>query len=213
MPATSVISDVVGEIGAGDHLILFYDTPENKRRVLFDFLQAGLREGSRGVYISTEESPEQIQLAMEEFGIDARACEERGSLILRHYDEWYFSRHGRCLPNKILAKWAETYDEAVEKGLSGLSAAAEMSCFFKHRKIPELLRYENALHRNLQIPAKAICAYSITSIVNSGYQKLLTPLIQAHGRAILTGPGGVMLHRPDKIKDADIARLLQIEIQ
>ena len=211
MSATSLISDVVGEIGAGDHLILFYDTPENKRRVLFDFLQAGLREGSRGVYISTEESPEQIQLAMEEFGIDARACEERGSLILRHYDEWYF-RHGRCLPNRILARWAETYDDALEMGLSGLSAVAEMSCFFKHRKIPELLRYENALHRNLQIPAKAICAYSVTSIVNLGYQKLLTPLIQAHGRAILTGPGGVMLHRPDKIKDSDIGRLLQIKM-
>src|SRR4030067_304429 len=59
MSATSVINDIVGEIGAGDHLILFYDTPENKRRVLFDFLQAGLKEGSRGVYISTEESPEQ----------------------------------------------------------------------------------------------------------------------------------------------------------
>lgn len=202
---------LVERLRTGDHFILFYDTHENKRRVLFEFLAAGLRKKRCGVYVASEESPEQIRAAMTNAGIDAPRYESEGSLILRDYSDWYIE-DGRCAHDKILAHWLEAAEDARRKGLNGLSATGEMDCFIRHNKVRELLRYEYALHKKLKISAEAICAYSIIGLVNAGWQDLIMPLIRAHGRVILTGPSGVMLHRPEKIEDADIGRLLQIKI-
>ncbi|MCL4435124.1 MAG: MEDS domain-containing protein [Thaumarchaeota archaeon] len=202
----------VERIRTGDHLILFYDTQENKRRVLFKFLAAGLRRKKRGVYIASEESPEQIRSAMMDFGVDAPRYEAEGSLIIHGYLGWYIEGGGCCAPDKISAHWLETAEDARRKGLKGLSATGETDCFIRHNKLRELLRYEYVLHKRLKFPAEAICAYSITGLVNAGWQDLIMPLIRAHGQVIFTGPGGVMLRHSEKVEDADIESLLHIKM-
>ena len=53
--------------------------------------------------------------------------------------------------------------------------------FFRHEKVRELMRYEYAFHRVLSIQMKAICAYSVPIVVNTGYADMIMPLIRAHG--------------------------------
>jgi len=202
------IIDFVRSMKPTDHVTLFYDTPENKRRILFDFLAAGLEKGKGALYICSEERPEQIRTEMEAFGIEVKKLEKEGALMIRNYDEWYIE-NGRAECDKIFAHLQEAYKKFQKKGLRGTGEAA---CFFEHNKVRELLRYEYAAHRVLQVPVEGICAYNIHTIVNAGYTEVIMPLVRAHGWAIFTGPGGSRVFEPENVEDSDVEKLLQIKI-
>ena len=193
-----------------DHVLLFYDTLETKHSVLFNFLSAGLSDGKGAVYVCSEESPEEIRNAMQLFGIDVRKNEEEGNLIILNYDECYIE-NGEAECVRILAHWKEMYERFRKKGL-GLRATGEMGCFFKHNKVRELLRYEYATHRFLDLSRDGVCAYNVNTIVNTGYTEVIMPLVRAHGWAIFTGPGGSMVYEPENVEDYDVERLLKIRI-
>lgn len=193
-----------------DHVLLFYDTLETKHDVLFNFLSAGLSNGKGAVYVCSEESPEEIRNAMQLFGIDVRKNEEEGNLIIRNYDECYIE-NGEADYLRILANWKEMYEGFRKRGL-GQRATGEMGCFFEHNKVRELLRYEYAAHRFLDISRDGICAYNVNTIVNTGYTEVIMPLVRAHGWAIFTGPGGSMIYEPENVEDYDVERLLEIRI-
>ena len=210
MLLTEELNGLIREIQPTDHLILFYDTAESKHRILFNFLADGLEKGKGAVYICSEERPEHIRGGMESFGIDVDKNERAGKLMIRNYDEWYIEK-GRAEPLKIIARWNEICQHFKEKGL-GMRVTGEVSCFFKHNLVRELLRYEYALHRIFFIPMEAICAYNIQTIVNSGYTEMIMPLVRAHGRAIFTAHGASMILEPENVEDSDIERLLEIQI-
>jgi hypothetical protein len=193
-----------------DHVIFFYDTIESKCRILFSFLDNGLASRKGAAYVCSEESLEQIRNRMESYGIDVKETEKEGKLIIRNYDGWYIE-NGEVEYVKILAGWRDIYDE-FQKGGLGLRGAGEMACFFKHNKVKELLRYEYALHRVLDIPMEAICAYNVNTIVETGYSEVIMPLVRAHGWAIFTGPGGEMIYQSENVEDYDIENLLRIKI-
>ena len=210
MSVTEEIVRFVNNMKPTDHVLLFYDTPEKKHKVLFNFLSTGLASRKGAAYVCSEESPEQIRNSMESFGINVKETEKEGKLIIRNYDEWYIE-NGQVEYVKILAGLKELYEEFRKKGL-GLRGAGEMACFFKHNKVRELLRYEYALHRILDIPMEDICAYNVNTIVETGYSDVIMPLVRAHGWAIFTGPGGSMIYKPENVEDYDVEKLLQIKI-
>ena len=200
----------IRKIEPTNHVILFYDTFESKHKILFNFLADGLEKGKGAVYICSEERPEQIRSGMEAFGIDVDKNERAGNLMIRNYDEWYIEK-GRADSLKICARWNKTHEHFKNKGL-GMRVTGEVSCFFKHDLVRELLRYEYALHRILFIPMEAICAYNIQTIVKTGYTEMIMPLVRAHGRAIFTAHGGSMILEPENVEDSDIEKLLEIKI-
>jgi hypothetical protein len=193
-----------------DHVIFFYDTMESKYRILFDFLDNGLANRKGAAYVCSEESPEQIRSRMESYGIEVKETENEGKLIIRNYDGWYIE-NGEVEYVKILAGWRDIHDEFRKRGF-GLRGAGEMACFFKHNKVRELLRYEYALHRVLDIPLEAICAYNVNTIVETGHSEVIMPLVRAHGWAIFTGPGGEMVYQSENVEDYDVENLLRIKI-
>jgi len=48
--------------------------------------------------------------------------------------------------------------------------------------------------------------------VETGYTDMIMPLIRAHGKAIFTAEGGIMILEPENIEASDVERLLEIEI-
>ncbi len=211
MSVADEIIDFVRSMKPTDHVILFYDTPENKRKILFNFLAAGLEKGKGALYICSEEKPEQVRSEMEAFGIEVKKIEKEGALMIRNYDEWYIE-NGQAECDKILAHLKEAYEKFQEKGLKGLRGIGEAACFFKHDKVRELLRLEYAAHRVLQVPIEGICTYSIDTIVKAGRTEVIMPLVRAHGWAIFIGPGGSRVYEPEKVEDSDIEKLLRIKI-
>ena len=88
MSVTEEIVYFVNNMKPTDHVLLFYDTPQKKYDVLFNFLSAGLASGRGAAYVCSEETPEQIRTKMKAYNIDVERNEAEGKLIVRDYDVW-----------------------------------------------------------------------------------------------------------------------------
>ena len=192
------------------HVVLFYDSEESKRRVLFPFLADGLNRGRGVVYVYADETPEDIRRGLQAYGVDVEPNERAGNLIMPRYTEWYIE-NGKVEVLKIMNHWEEAYGRFSERGL-GMRVTGEVAPFFREGKVRDLLRYEYALHKFLRTPMEAICAYGVQTIVETGYTDMIMPLIRAHGKAIFTAEGGIMILEPENIEASDVERLLEIEI-
>jgi len=185
------ILDFVRKMKPRDHVILFYSDHNDKHLVLFTYLKAGLDAGEAGVYIAGDESSSQIREAMRDFGIRVEHLEKTGALRVVDYRNWYIIG-GEFNIGKTMSKWKKALDEALARGFKGLRVTGEMACFFKNNMINELVLYERALHRELEIPLAAICAYNddvvLKGIEDERYMRLYLDLITAHSTILFTGP-------------------------
>lgn len=187
----SEILEFVRKMKARDHVILFYTNHRDKHLVLFTYLKAGLDAGEAAVYVAGDESSGQTREAMRDFGIEVERLEKTGALRVVDYRNWYIIG-GEFNIGRTISLWKKALDEAIARGFKGLRGAGEMACFFKHNMINELVLYERALHRELDIPLAAICAYDdgivLKGIEEERYLRLYLDLITAHSTILFTGP-------------------------
>jgi hypothetical protein len=204
------VSKFIHNMEPTNHVILFYDSKESKRRILNTYIVDGLENEKGALYVCSEETPDQIRKGFTSSGIDVEENESSGRLMIKYYDPFYIE-NGQVDPLKVINKWHGILEGMNEKGL-GLRGTGEMSCFFRHEKVRALMKYEYALHRVLPIQMEAICAYHVPTVVNTGYTDMIMPLIRAHGGAIFTTESGTMIVEPEAIEDYEVERLLDIKI-
>lgn len=181
------VTRFIEQLRPTNHVIFVYDSQEAKYNVLFNYLKVGLENGEAGVYVTTDEEPSQVREGMKRFGIDVEKYEKRGALEIFEYDRIYII-DGKFSPAVTINLWNNIYNEALKKGLTGLRVTGEMSCFFKHNLVQELVEYEKALHRILDIPMIAICAYDAKTLnTRNDAVNLYTELVRAHGTVLFTG--------------------------
>jgi hypothetical protein len=92
--------------------------------------------------------------------------------------------------------WKELLTESRKKGFKGLRVTGEMSCFFENNMIKELVEYEKSLHRTLDLPMTAICAYDQQTVAEKGGTeslKVMFDILKAHSTAIVMGHNTVMV--------------------
>ena len=170
-----------------DHVILFYESRQAKRSTLFSYIQRGIIDGKAGVYVCSEETPNEIRKAMIEFGIDVDNYEKTEALRIVPYTELYI-RDGKFNLDFVMDTWNKWYDNAISKGFSGMRATGEMNCFIKHDLVHDLIDYEHALHTVLDIPMTAICAYNADSLSNIDNPiDVYSELVKAHGKVLFAG--------------------------
>jgi len=115
------------------------------------------------------------------------ACEETGALRVLGYEDVYII-DGKFSAATTLNLWNRFYKESLERGFEGLRITGEVGCFFTHNLIRELIEYEKALHRVLDIPVIAICAYNAAHLnTTEDPVNLYSELAQAHGTVLFTG--------------------------
>lgn len=170
-----------------EHVILFYEFPEDKHRVLFAYLRAGLDSNEAAAYVAGDETPSEIREAMSKFGIDVDDYEKRDMLHIIDYKSWYII-NGKFSIEKTVNLWKNLLDNTLTKGFKGLRVTGEMACFFKYNMVKELVEYEKSLHKVLDIPLTAICAYNLPMLVKENQRQLVLELIQAHSTVIILGP-------------------------
>jgi hypothetical protein len=190
------ITDFVKEMKPRDHLIFVYRNREDKRYVLFTYLKAGLERGEAAAYVASEETPQQIRQVMQEYGIDVKSYEKSGALNVIDYKRWYIIGGGFD-PEKTLDLWKNLLEESRKRGFKGLRVTGEMACFFDKEMVEELMEYERALHRTLEIPMTAICAYDAALLSRQATRlnaiDTFLNLLQAHSTAIIMEPlGGIV---------------------
>jgi len=195
----------------GAHSVLIYDSKENKRDVLFSHLRSGLAD-SKLVYVCSQERPEQIRRAMQDSGIDAEGLERRDRLTISNYDQVYI-KNGTVDTPGIIDGFARLAWASTHQGFRSMRAAGEMSCFFTHGKVVELIEYENALGKSFHFPGMGLCAYDVIEMQSSGCLDILMPLLRAHGLVILTGPRGEVILEPEQVQTRRVEKALEIRIR
>jgi DcmR-like sensory protein len=194
----------------GAHAVLVYDSPENKRDVLFSHLKLGL-QSSGLVYACSDEDPAAIRGELRKSGVDVQGLEQRGILKVKNYDTVYIT-DGEVDTPKIISGFSSLADDFRSRGLDGIRAAGEMSCFFRARKVEELLEYERALHREFSFPARGICGYNLMEMVNSGGLELIWPILRAHKLVIMTGPNGSFAMEPESVTENKMEETMGVDL-
>jgi hypothetical protein len=189
----------------GTHAVAVYDSEERKEDVLFTHLKLGGKYDGL-VYVCSDESPGEAEVAMKRFGLDVEEREKEGTLSVRNHDEVYIV-NGKVDSPKIIKGFSDLAYDYSSRGY-GMRAAAEMSCFFDHRLVDELVSYEQDLHRRFSFPAFGLCGYNLVKMYNSGNLDVLWPILRAHGVVIMTGPNGSFALEPEEIELKDVEKTM-----
>src|SRR5579875_68917 len=129
-----VISEFLADFKPKTHVIVFYDTPENKQQILFNHMKFGATGNDGLAYVCSEERPPKIREEMVDFGLDVEALRTRNRLTINDYNRIYIINGEVNIPN-IMNAFAELSRKYSSMNLDGLRAAAEMSCFFHEGKV------------------------------------------------------------------------------
>ena len=202
------VATAIREMPSGTHAVLVYDSPENKRDVLFAHMKAGI-DAEGLFYGCSEETPQEIRRELGVSGVDVGRLEHGKMLTVKDCEDVYFS-DGGVDPPRIISGFSDLAWKYKRLGFRGLRAAGEMSCFFKHGKVEGLLDYENSLHRRFTFPGKGICAYNLVEMGNSDALEPLWPILRAHALVIMTGPNGSFVLEPEKVTRPKIAATMGI---
>lgn len=192
------IIDFVKNMELRDHVVLLFINPEDKRDCLFTYLKAGLDRGQAVAYVTSQESTEDIKKAMVKFGIDVELCEQSGALSVIDYRDWYMIG-GAFDISKTMGLWRKLLEASKAKGFKGLRVAGEMGCFFERDMVDKLMEYEHALHRVLDVPMMAICAYDVKLFTKKEWFNVLIELLNTHSTTIMLGQKGLGVVRPNEI--------------
>ena len=185
------ITEYVKNMNLRDHAVLIYENPQDKRNVLFTYLKAGLDKGEAATYVTSQETPEEIRESMRKFGIDVEKHTKNGSLHVFDYRNWYII-DGKFNIERTVGLWKKLLEESKSQGFKGMRVTGETECFFQNNMIDELFEYEHSLHKTLDIPMTAICAYDSNLLVTrKEWFNLLIELLNTHSTAIMLGKEGV----------------------
>jgi len=201
------VRDKLDGLPPGTHAVAVYDSEDRKQDVLFTHLKLGGKYDGL-VYVCSDESPKEAEVAMKRFGLDVDEREKEGTLSVKNSDEVYIV-NGRVDSPRIIKGFSDLAYDYSSRGY-GMRAAAEMSCFFDHRLVDELVTYENDLHRKFSFPAFGLCGYNLVKMYNSGKLDVLWPILRAHGLVIMTGPNGSFALEPEKIEQGDVEKTMGV---
>jgi len=175
------------QLKPSDHAIFVYDSQKTKHNVLFNYIKNAFESGEAAIYVCSEESTDQIREAMKRFGIKVEEQERKGALRIIDYTDFYIIE-GKFSSQNTQRLWSEFYEDALSKGFKGLRVTGEVACFFKHGLARELSEYEKSLHRVLDIPMVAICAYNARVLSeNKDVVNLYNELVRSHGTVLFEG--------------------------
>jgi sugar-specific transcriptional regulator TrmB/hemerythrin-like domain-containing protein len=180
------VTRFIKQLKPSDHVILVCENPETKYQMLFSYIKLGLDEGESTLYVCSEAKPTQIRHAMKLSGIDVEKHENAGALTILPYNEFYII-DGKFSTTNTLSRSYKLYKEALTSGFKGLRVACEMACFFKHNMVQELVDYEKALHRILEIPIVTLCCYPADRLKYADDPNLYGELVRAHGTVVFAG--------------------------
>jgi len=155
------ISSVINSLKPMNHVMFSYSNTEEKHNVLFSFVENGLENNEVAVYITTEETADQIREAMRKYNIDVEKYE---SIEALHIIESSYDPSEGFDVTSTIAYLKHFYDEALVDGFKGCRICGEMEYFFKNNLIEKMLEYEKTLNRLFTTPIIGICAFNKNTI-------------------------------------------------
>lgn len=169
------------------HLCLIYDNEEQRRKIVSEYLAAGLKQGEFVRYFSDLTPPDDIHAWLAESGIDLLKAEADGAFGIVKAENAYYPS-GRLVPQEVLDSVAARYNMLKEKGYSGSRVTGEMTWVL--RDIPDadrLLEYEIGLNMITNpFPHIGMCQYDARLFDGATLFKVLQvhPYMVAQGQIV-----------------------------
>ncbi|MGD9579230.1 MAG: MEDS domain-containing protein [Syntrophorhabdus sp.] len=175
------------EFPPGMHICYIYTNEEERKWIIFRFLESGLLKGEKVSYFIDTETPDKMKEQQTALGIDELYQEYREIFTLASTRETYYPT-GTFVPDDMLFWLSEFYTRSVEEGYTGTRASGEMS--WAIRGIPgssRLMEYEARLNSTfMKYPITGICQYDSKRFDNATLRDVLAvhPMIIFHGRVL-----------------------------
>lgn len=145
---------------AGTHMCMIYNSEEERKKIISEYLGAGISSQERVAYFADEATPDQILEWLSELGVQNAAADELENFSVSTTAETYY--HGNCfVPDKMLNKLKDFYNASKEDNYSACRVTGEMSWALKG--VPgsdQLMVYEAKVNDVVaEYPVTAICQY------------------------------------------------------
>lgn len=143
------------------HLAAFYRSQESKRAAATAFLDLGLQNGERCLYICYESDPSEIRNRLRAVRVDVEQRIQTGDLELVDSREYYTG--SGFDPDEMVGKLEEAAEDTLAAGYEGLRVAGENSWSFElEEAFDKIVEFEAKWDQNCPgIPAKTLCQYDI----------------------------------------------------
>lgn len=183
------------EIKPHDHLCLLYRRPNDWKSAVTNFLQTGLEENHKCLYISGAYSGSTVKEYLKEAGVDLVAKVEQGQLLLLDKEESY-AQEQEFVPAKMINFLKDAAEEAVAEGYDALRVTGEISWALDYENGREkIINYELKLNQELfpHHSVIALCRYNL----NKFSPEMIKNVIKTHPYIILENQ---IQHNPYYIK-------------
>lgn len=136
----------LSQLHYGDHACPVYETRAEQIAVAVAFLQAGLTQNERCIFVAPRQLLDPVQSALAAAHVDIDDEMARGVLQVLHDGEAYLLT-GKFDPAGMLAYLARAESDALAAGFAGVRYIGEMSWSLANGDDNQLLQYEAQLNR------------------------------------------------------------------
>ena len=175
------------DFAGNHHLCLIYDDDEQRRKIVTEFMSAGLKQGELVRYFTDTTSPQEIRAWLLETGVALPQAEENGDFAIIKAESAYCP--GGCFtPQEMIDKMVSRYAMAKKAGYRGTRACGEMN--WALRDIPganRLLEYEVRINTLTgTFPHMGMCQYDARLFDGATLFKVLKvhPFMIAQGQIV-----------------------------
>jgi len=169
---------------AGTHMCLIYSHESERRKIIGKFLESGLLAGEKVAYFTDTLKPEEVREWLRNMGIE---LSEADGFSVTEAQATYCAS-GEFVPENMLSKLREFYQQATQDGYANARVSGEMSWALKG--IPgsnRLMEYEALVNDVLvQHPVTAICQYDASRFSGATILDVLKvhPMMVVHGQIV-----------------------------
>jgi two-component system sensor kinase FixL len=129
----------------GLHTCFFYDDDEHLEVALAQYFSAGVRNRERCIWITAEPfDTARARAALGAKGLDVRALERSGALMLREHSEWY-TRSDPSHGYDAAAFWLKEEERALAGGFNGIRITGDTR-FLTRDSWNAFMEYEQAVN-------------------------------------------------------------------
>ncbi len=175
----------------GDHVCTLFSSPEEQLRAAVEYIRGGLSRGERCLWVSCERSVAEFREALKKAGIDVKAEEQRGALLVVSKNEGHL-KGGSFDPDRMIAMLHQAVKDALDAGFRGLCAGGDMSWLLDEAPGSErLVEYEARLNHFYRYNhALGLCTYNVRTMPAA----LLDDCMATHPTVRVDGP--ILMENP-----------------
>ncbi|NLO26900.1 MAG: hypothetical protein GX113_01770 [Actinobacteria bacterium] len=146
----------------GAHVCLIYESEEERRALMSKFVEAGLKDGEKVLYLTDVMRPEELLDWLSDLGVALPTGADSDRFTVADAESVY-CRGGEFVPERMFEFWDELHQDSLAHHYPAVRATGETS--WALRGIPgseRLIEYEALLNKALMTaPVTAVCQYDV----------------------------------------------------